>query len=134
MVQQIEAIDFAAMSAEFFVKDVEANLDFFEKLGFQRHWTETPDAMGRLPRASLRGGKTARIWLRRSTETEGTRPAPGVGLFFRINGGPEGLIAHRNAIAGQGVPVSPFFDDVTLRRFTVASPDGYSIGFFTVYK
>ena len=68
MMTQMEAIDFAAMSAEFFVKDVEANLDFFEKLGFRRHYMEAPDAMGRMPRASLRGGTSARIWLRRAAE------------------------------------------------------------------
>lgn len=134
MMQQIEAIDFAVMTAEFYVADVEANLDFFEKLGFRRHFMDTPDAMGRLPRASLRGGKTARIWLRRASEAEGTRPSPGMTLFFWINGGPEGLIAHRNAIAAQGVAVNPFFDDIGLRNFTVTSPDGYSIGFFTAYK
>ena len=134
MMTQMEAIDFAVMSAEFFVKDVEANLDFFEKLGFRRHFLDTPDAMGRLPRASLRGGKFARIWLRRADETDGRRPAPGITLFYWINGGAEGLIAHRNAIAAQGVTVSPFFDDITLRNFTVTSPDGYSIGFFTSYK
>jgi len=133
MVQQIEAIDFAVMSAEFFVTDVEANLDFFEKLGFRRRWAETPDAMGRIPRASLRGG-TARIWLRRADEAEGTRPTPGMGLFFWIDGGAEGLTAHRNAIAAQGVVVSPISDDHLLRNFTVTTPDGYSVGFFTQYK
>ena len=130
---QIEAIDFAVMSAEFYVKDVEANLDFFEKLGFRRRWAETPDAMGRIPRASLRGG-TARIWLRRADEAEGTRPTPGMGLFFWIDGGEQGLTAHRNAIAAQGVAVSPISDDHLLRNFTVTTPDGYSVGFFTQYK
>jgi RNA polymerase sigma factor (sigma-70 family) len=115
MVTQAEAIDFTVVSAEFFVKDVEANLDFFEKLGFRRHYTEPLDAMGRMPRASLRGGSTARIWLRRASESEGTRPQPGVGLFFWIKGGVEALAIHRNSIAGQGVPVSQFFDDISLR-------------------
>src|SRR5438477_8616331 len=47
MMQQAEASDFTIWSAEFFVKDVEANLDFFEKLGFRRHFIDNPDAMGR---------------------------------------------------------------------------------------
>ena len=134
MIQQAEAIDFTIWSAEFFVKDVEANLDFFEKLGFWRHFIDSPDAMGRIPRASLRGGKTARIWLRRASESEGTRPTPGVTLFFWIDGGADALTAHRDAILSQGVKPSPFFDDVTLRNFTVTSPDGYTVGFFTAYK
>jgi hypothetical protein len=133
MVEQAQAIDFTMMSAEFFVKDVELNLNFFEKLGFRRRWAETPDANGRVPRASLAGG-TARIWLRHATEAEGTRPAPGVGVFFWIDGGPDALTAHRNSIKTQGIKVSPFFDDHTLRNFTVTTPDGYSIGFYTAYK
>jgi RNA polymerase sigma factor (sigma-70 family) len=133
MMQQAEATDFTIWSAEFFVNDVEANLDFFEKLGFRRHFIDTPDAMGRIPRASLRGGKTARIWLRRASAEEGTRPTPGMTLYFWIDGGADGLTAHRDAIAAQGVRPSAFFDDVTLRNFTVTSPDGYSIGFFTAY-
>src|SRR5207237_652768 len=120
MMTQTEAIDFAAMSVEFFVTDVEANLDFFEKLGFTRHWLDVPDAMGRLPRASLRGGQFARIWLRRASETENTRPMPGgATLFYWINGGPEALAVHRNTIAAQGVAVSPFYEDIGLRNFTV---------------
>ena len=83
---------------------------------------------------SLRGGKTARIWLRRASDADGTRPAPGMTLYFWINGGAEALMAHRTAIAAQGVEVSPFFDDISLRNFTVISPDGYSIGFFTQFK
>jgi RNA polymerase sigma factor (sigma-70 family) len=134
MMQQTEATDFTVWSAEFFVKDVESNLDFFEKLGFRRHFVDSPDAMGRIPRASLRGGKTARIWLRRASESEGTRPTPGMTLYFWIEGGGSALTAHRDAIAGQGVNPSPFFDDLTLRNFTVTSPDGYTVGFFTSYR
>ena len=134
MMQQAEAADFTVWSAEFFVKDVEANLDFFEKLGFRRHFIDNPDAMGRIPRASLRGGKTARLWLRRATDTEGTRPTPGMTLYFWIDGGADALTAHRDAIAAQGVQPSAFFDDVGLRNFTVTSPDGYTVGFFTAYQ
>jgi RNA polymerase sigma factor (sigma-70 family) len=133
MMQQVQATDFTVWSAEFFVKDVEANLDFFEKLGFRRHFIDPPDAMGRIPRASLRGGQTARIWLRASSESEGTRPTPGVTLFLWIDGGPDALTAHRDAIAAQGIRPSAFFDDISLRNFTVTSPDGYTIGFFTAY-
>jgi RNA polymerase sigma factor (sigma-70 family) len=135
MVAQMDAMDFTVWTVEFFVKDVEANLDFFEKLGFRRHFLDTPDAMGRLPRASLRGGKTARIWLRRADETENTRPNPGAfTIFLWIDGGHDGLAAHRNAISAQGVQVSQYFDDIGLRNFTVTSPDGYAIGFFTAHK
>ncbi|MEO6436896.1 MAG: sigma-70 family RNA polymerase sigma factor [Tepidisphaeraceae bacterium] len=133
MVQQAHASEFTMISAEFYVKDVEANLAYFEKLGFRRRWAETPDAAGRLPRASLAGG-AARIWLRRASDTEGTRPLPGVGLFFWIDGGPESLMTHRNMIAEQGIAVSPFADDHTLRNFTVTTPDGYTIGFYTAYR
>jgi RNA polymerase sigma factor (sigma-70 family) len=133
MVEQSQTMEFSVMSAEFYVSDVEANLDFFEKLGFRRRWSESPDAMRRLPRASLAAG-AARIWLRRASETDNTRPSPGVAMFFWIEGGADALAAHRSAIAAQGVTVSPFFDDHTLRNFTVTAPDGYRIGFFTSYR
>jgi RNA polymerase sigma factor (sigma-70 family) len=133
MVEQSQTMEFSVMSAEFYVSDVEANLDFFEKLGFRPRWSESPDAMGRLPRASLAAG-AARIWLRRASETDNTRPSPGVAMYFWIEGGADALTAHRAAIAAQGVTVSPFFDDHTLRNFTVTTPDGYRIGFFTSYR
>ncbi len=134
MMQQAESTDFTVWSGEFVVSDVEGNLDFFEKLGFRRHFIDQPDAMGRVPRASLRGGQTARIWLRRASEIEGARPTPGVTLFFWIEGGADGLRAQRDAIAAQGLKPSAFSDDLTLRNFTVRSPDGYTIGFFTAYR
>ena len=133
MIGEAEDLGFSVVSAEFYVRDVEANLDFFEKLGFQRRWTETPDAIGRLPRASLRGG-VGRIWLRRADEHEGSRPAPGVVIHFWIDGGADALTTHRDRLAARGVPVSSFFDDHALRHFTVTTPDGYTIAFFTQYR
>ncbi len=133
MAEQAKISEFPVVSAEFCVKDVETNIDFFQKLGFQPRWRETPDAMGRLPRASLVGG-AGRIWLRRASDAEGSRPSPGVGLFFWINGGPQALTAHRSAIAAEAIQVSPFADDHTLRNFTVTTPDGYTIGFFPNYR
>jgi RNA polymerase sigma factor (sigma-70 family) len=130
MSEQAAACEFPVVSAEFFVKDVKANLEFFEKIGFRRRYVEAVDAMGRIPRASAVAG-VGRIWLRRADESEGTRPSPGVTLYFWIDGGAEGLIAHRKRIADQGVAVSPFLDDISLRNFTVTTPDGYAIGFFT---
>ena len=64
----------------------------------------------------------------------GTRPAPGVTLYFWVDGGGDALQAHRKRIADEGVAVSPFTDDISLRNFTVTTPDGYSIGFFTQYR
>ena len=81
-----------------------------------------------------RGGTTARLWLRRASETDGTRPTPGMTLFFWIDGGADALAAHRDRIAAQGLKPSAFFDDIGLRNFTVTSPDGYTVGFFTAYK
>jgi catechol 2,3-dioxygenase-like lactoylglutathione lyase family enzyme len=133
MVELQEALEFSVVSAEFFVKDVEANIAFFEKLGFRRRYVESVDAMGRIPRASLVAG-VGRIWLRRADESEGTRPSPGVTLFFWIDGGAEGLIAHRKRIVDEGVSVSTFTDDISLRNFTVVTPDGYTIGFFMQYR
>jgi RNA polymerase sigma factor (sigma-70 family) len=133
MVEQAKACEYSVVSAEFFVKDVEANLEFFEKLGFRRRYVETVDAMGRVPRASLVAG-VGRIWLRRAAESDGTRPSPGVTLYFWVDGGADGLLAHRKRIAEEGVVVSPFTDDISLRNFTVTTPDGYSIGFFTQYR
>ena len=132
MVEQAKACEYPVVSAEFFVSDVDANLEFFEKLGFRRRYVEAVDAMGRIPRASLVAG-VGRIWLRRAAESDGTRPTPGVTLYFWVDGGADGLLAHRKRIAGEGVVVSPFTDDISLRNFTVTTPDGYSIGFFTQY-
>jgi RNA polymerase sigma factor (sigma-70 family) len=131
MVQQTEAMQFAVMTAEFVVRSVEDNLDFFEKLGFRRHYVETLDAGGVAPRASLRGGH-ARIWLRRATKENS--PSPGVVVYVWLDGGEQAVIRHRETIAAQGVAVNQFFYDGTLMNFTVTSPDGYAIGFFSTYK
>jgi hypothetical protein len=40
----------------------------------------------------------------------------------------------RDSIIAQGVAASPFFDDHALRNFTVRTPDGYTVGFFTMYR
>jgi RNA polymerase sigma factor (sigma-70 family) len=133
MVEKAKACEYPVVSAEFFVNDVEANLEFFEKLGFRRRYVEAVDAMGRVPRASLVAG-VGRIWLRRAAESDGTGPSPGVTLYFWVDGGADALLAHRKRIADEGVVVSPFTDDISLRNFTVTTPDGYSIGFFTQYR
>ena len=133
MTQQPPVTEFPVVSCEFIVADVEANLDFFEKLGFRRRWTETPDAMGRLPRASLASG-VARIWLRRAAADENAHPAPGSARTYFWIDSPDALVAHRESIIAQGVEASPFFDDHSLRNFTVRTPDGYTVGFFTMYK
>ena len=120
------------ISAEFLVKDVEANLEFFEKLGFPRRWLDQPDATGKLPRASLTAGKMGKIWIRRAPESE-IRPSPSINIFFWIDGGPDGLIAHRNKLCEGGIPVTPIIDEHALPNFNVTTPDGYSIAFFTQY-
>jgi RNA polymerase sigma factor (sigma-70 family) len=120
------------ISTEFLVSDVEANLDFFEKLGFPRRFIDKPDASGRIPRASLTAGKFGKIWIRRAAESE-VRPSPSINIFFWIDGGPEGLIAHRKKIAQSGVAVTPIIDEHALPNFNVTTPDGYSIAFFTQY-
>jgi RNA polymerase sigma factor (sigma-70 family) len=130
MIEQIEAIEFAVMSAEFFVTDVDENLNFFEKLGFRRRFVEPPDATGHTPRASLAAG-AARIWLRSANPARGTNPAPGMTLFFWMDGGEQILTKHRANVAAQSLPVSQLFYDITLINFTTTTPDGYTIGFFS---
>jgi RNA polymerase sigma factor (sigma-70 family) len=120
------------ISAEFLVRDVEANLEFFENLGFPRRFVDTPDSNGRIPRASLTAGKLGKIWIRRALESE-IHPSPSINVFFWIDGGPQGLIAHRRKIADKGVAVSPVIDEHSLPNFNVTTPDGYSIAFFTQY-
>ncbi len=120
------------ISAEFLVKDVEANLQFFEKLGFPRRFIDQLDADGRVPRASLTAGKMGKIWIRRAADGE-IRPSPSINVFFWVDGGPEGLISHRKKISDQGVPVTPIIDEHGLPNFNVTTPDGYSIAFFTQY-
>jgi RNA polymerase sigma factor (sigma-70 family) len=120
------------ISAEFLVKDVEANLEFFEKLGFPRRFIDKPDANGRISRASLTAGNMGKIWIRRAVESE-IHPSPSINIFFWIDGGPEGLIAFRKRVAGSGVPVTAIIDEHALPNFNVTTPDGYSIAFFTAY-
>ena len=131
MVDQMEAIQFAVMTAEFFVTSVEDSLDFFEKLGFRRHFVETLDADGTAPRAAMRG-RHARLWLRRASKEN--PPAPGVIVYFWLEGGEPAVIRHRERIAAQGVAVNQFFYDAALMNFTVTTPDGYAIGFFSTYQ
>jgi RNA polymerase sigma factor (sigma-70 family) len=120
------------ISAEFLVRDVEANLDFFEKLGFPRRFTDKPDGTGKVPRASLTAGTVGKIWIRRAPEAD-IRPSSSINIFFWIEGGPEALIAHRRKIADRGVVVTPIIDEHALPNFNVMTPDGYSIAFFTGY-
>lgn len=120
------------ISAEFLVRDVEANLEFFEKLGFPRRFIDKPDTDGRIPRASLTAGALGKIWIRRAGD-EYIRPSSSINIFFWIDGGPDGLIAHRSKIAASGVQVTPIIDEYRLPNFNVTTPDGYSIAFFTQY-
>jgi RNA polymerase sigma factor (sigma-70 family) len=130
--QQAPAGGYNLISVEFLVTDVEANLEFFEKLGFPRRWMDTPDATGRLPRASLTAGTMGKIWVRRAADSD-IRPSSSINPFFWVDGGPDALIAHRKKIADQGVTVSPIIDEHALPNFAVTTPDGYSICFFTQY-
>jgi RNA polymerase sigma factor (sigma-70 family) len=130
--QQAPVGGYNLISVEFLVRDVEANLEFFEKLGFPRRWMDTPDATGRLPRASLTAGTMGKIWVRRGAESE-IRPSSSINPFFWVDGGPDALIAHRKKIADRGVMASPIIDEHALPNFAVTTPDGYSICFFTQY-
>jgi RNA polymerase sigma factor (sigma-70 family) len=130
--QKLSQGGYQMISTEFLVRDVEANLAFFEKLGFPRRFIDTPDATGRVPRASLTAGHLGKIWIRRASESE-IHPSPSINVFFWVDGGPEGLIAHRKKISNMGVPVTPIIDEYRLPNFNVTTPDGYSIAFFTAY-
>jgi RNA polymerase sigma factor (sigma-70 family) len=128
--QQTDTSGFQLVSAEFLVKDVEENMAFFEKLGFRRRWLDTPGADGKLPRASMTAG-SGKIWIRRAPQSAGT--TCGINVFFWVDGGPDDLVAHRKTIAGKGVSVTPIIDEFALPNFTVLTPDGYSVCFFTQY-
>src|SRR5262249_29783522 len=110
------------ISAEFLVRDVEANLEFFEKLGFPRRFVDQPTAAGIIPRASLTAGQMAKIWIRRAPDSD-IRPSPSINVFFWINGGPDALVAFRKTLAAQGVPVTPIIDEHGLPNFNVTTPD-----------
>ena len=70
MAEQAETVQgFHLISVEFLVRDVQANLEFFEKLGFPPRWVDKPDASGRLPRASLTAGAMGKIWVRRAARS-----------------------------------------------------------------
>jgi hypothetical protein len=136
MITETRATEFPVVSAEFDVADVEANITFFEQLGFTKRWQEQRDASG-LPRASLAGG-SGRIWLRRAAVTSAEGPISAslsrMRVYFWINGGADALERHRQSIRDGGIAASEYFDDHTLRSFTVATPDGYVIGFFTSFR
>jgi catechol 2,3-dioxygenase-like lactoylglutathione lyase family enzyme len=120
------------ISVELLVSDVEANLQFFEKLGFPRRFVDKPDAAGDIPRASVTAGHLGKIWIRRAPASE-IHPSSSINIFFWIDGGPDGLIAHRRKVADKGVPVTPIIDEQALPNFNVTTPDGYSVAFFTAY-
>jgi RNA polymerase sigma factor (sigma-70 family) len=120
------------ISAEFLVSEVEANLDFFEKLGFPRRFIDKPDSAGRIPRASLTAGHMGKIWIRRAEPAE-IHPSPSINVFFWINGGPDALIAFRTQLSERGVEVTAIIDEHGLPNFNVTTPDGYTIAFFTQY-
>lgn len=123
---------FQLISTEFLVKDVEANLEFFEKLGFPRRFTDAPDPDGKLPRASLTAGQFGKIWIRRAPPSE-IHPSTSFNVFFWIDGGPDALVAHRRKIADMNIPVTEIIDEYRLPNFNVTTPDGYQIAFFTAY-
>jgi len=130
--QQPSAGGYTLISVEFLVRDVETNLEFFEKLGFPRRWLDKPDPDGRLPRASLTAGAMGKIWVRRAADGE-IHPSSSINPFFWVDGGPDALVAHRKKIADQGVAVTPIIDEHALPNFSVTTPDGYAICFFTQY-
>ena len=131
--EQAPAGGYNLISVEYLVRDVEANLAFFEKLGFPKRWLDQPDAGGRLPRASLTAGAMGKIWVRRAADASEIRPSASINPFFWVDGGPDALVAHRKRIAESGVPVTPIVDEHALPNFSVTTPDGYSICFFTQY-
>jgi hypothetical protein len=72
--------------------------------------------------------------LRRASPEESVRATPGtVCIYFWVDS-PDALVARRESVIAQGVQAGPFFDDHALRSFTVRTPDGYAVGFFTMYR
>jgi catechol 2,3-dioxygenase-like lactoylglutathione lyase family enzyme len=121
--------DFSAVSVEYAVSDLQQSVAFFEKLGFTKKWE---NAGGGKPRAGLVGGN-ARIWLR-----QGAKPIqPGVGealVRFWIDGGRAALVRYREAIQVRGITVLESHEDATLTMFSVATPDGQRVGFFSLSR
>ena len=123
-----DQLNIQSLAVEIRVKDVEANIDFFQKAGFGIRFKDTPDANGRLPRASVFSGVVA-VRLGRTT---GPVHPEGMTAHFWVEGGPTALALRRDAIAANGIAVSDFNDDVGLRGFTISTPDGYRFGFYSL--
>jgi RNA polymerase sigma factor (sigma-70 family) len=120
-------LSITAMALQLPVTDVEANIAFFEKLGFRQRWVDTPDADGRLPRASVGNGVVGvRLYRVESVpQTDGE-----IAAYFWIEGGLPALSVLRDAITSRGITAGPLGKSINLEQFDVITPDGHKIGFY----
>ena len=109
------------------VKDVQANIAFFEKVGFTLKAASDPDAIGRLSWASM-GSGVVRIRLVRAAP----RPTDSLIAYFWIDGGRPALTTLHDALTARGIPIDPVTKSgQTLISFNLTTPDGYTMGFYT---
>jgi RNA polymerase sigma factor (sigma-70 family) len=108
------------------VNDVEANIAFFQKVGFllvSKSAAEIP-----LSWASMDGG-AVRIRLVRSAGV--AHPANNLIPYFWLNGGQAALATLRDQIASQGIATTEITrSGETLLQFDLKTPDGYVVGFY----
>lgn len=110
------------------VTDVQANIDFFKKVGFGVRFLDKPDARGRLVRATVDSGS---IRIRMYRVAAAPRPSKNMIPYFWIDSGYM-LAKLRQQIAGRGIAVGPITGSgATLAQFDLVTPDGYTVGFYT---
>jgi RNA polymerase sigma factor (sigma-70 family) len=110
-------------------RNVEANIAFFEKVGFRLRSAAKPDAAGRLSWATVDSGG---LRIRMVRVDVAPRPANSLIPYFWVDGGRPALTVLRNNIARRGLSVGPVDKSgPTLISFDIITPEGYTIGFYT---
>lgn len=117
----------SVLALELPVRDVAANIAFFEKVGFLLRFADKPDAGGNIRRASVDSGNV-RIRLARAESP--ITPKAGMKAHFWVDGGLPALTSRRDFLVGKGIQVSDIVGS-GLPTFTFQTPDGYEFGFYT---
>jgi RNA polymerase sigma factor (sigma-70 family) len=122
-------VDIKSLALQLAVTDVNQNIAFFDKIGFTKVWSDSPDPDGKLPRASVRCGNVS---IRLYHVANPPHPTNDQCAYFYVDGGEPALKLLRTTIADQGVNVGTIgVSGATLKQFDVMTPDGYALGFYS---
>jgi RNA polymerase sigma factor (sigma-70 family) len=122
-------LQITAVALQMPVTDVNANVAFFEKIGFRLRSAAKPDAANILSWASMQSGPV-RIRLVRVAVP--VHPDNNLIAYFWIDGGRATLTTLHDDIGSRGIPVGNITrSGETLLQLDITTPDGYTVGFFS---